>query len=609
LTPYNVNAIIDIFETISIIEGLISMGRYDILTNAYTVGDQHSSPFLSYLSKFIPKTLKDLFYWCEYLYYQSAHISSAIKKLSDYPITELSYDSEDANLRNKYKSILEDKLRMRDHLQRFGLDLFIYGNSFVSISPEAIRLLICNKCGESLSIEKAQDIKFEITEENKSIKAFFSYYCPWCKSKVKTSKIKRMIVKDASKISITHWDPKEISIHTNPFTGNSEYRYNPSSELYRYVEDNDPLILKETPLELLCAIKSKKYVYKFGSDQLYHDKMQAPSGLNLGWGFPPMAAAIPMFLYATVLRKANEAIALDHMVPFRIIYPQPTGTSADPIRHISLANLQSELEEGIRRHRQDPLEIMYSPVPIGVEPVNGQGRALLTLGEVENAESNIVTAIGVPPEFFRGGLSSAAAASSINLRMLENQLQVYITGLNKLLEWTIKKTSSIMGAEPPIKVTLTDFKFVDDVQQKQLVLQLSQIMGDVLSKQTQLEPYGIDLNRERKKRGQEILDEDTFQKGIQVQLDKKQSNIATIVQNQQAAGAGTQYNQQAIVAQADELISQLMQLPENVRRSNLAQLSNEDYVLYSVVTTRLRSQEEAQGEQAKAMMEQQGGGV
>jgi hypothetical protein len=111
-------------------------------------------------------------------------------------------------------------------------------------------------------------------------------------------------------------------------------------------------------------------------------KMPGPAGVQAQWGFPPITSAIKNFLFTAVLRKANEAIALEHITPMRIIHPSAASGQGDPISTIPLDRWRDEMEKNIRLFRRDPLRIQFSPVPINVQELGGNGRALMTLGEL-----------------------------------------------------------------------------------------------------------------------------------------------------------------------------------------------------------------------------------
>jgi hypothetical protein len=226
--------------------------------------------------------------------------------------------------------------------------------------------------------------------------------------------------------------------------------------------------------------------------------------------------------------------------------------------------------------------------------MGGQGRSLLTLGEVKEAEDNIIAAMGIPREFLYGGLSFSGSA--ITLRMLENQLETYASGLNSQLEWIIEQVAKILGWKT-VEASFVPFRLIDDAQQKQLLLNINS-MKPLVSDGTILDMLNIDINKERAKRQQETLDETRDQLETQQKVQEMQNSI--MQQATQAAlqgNNGMNYNPVQVLAQADQLVQQLQQMDPGSQKSFFDQLSQEDPVMYAVVKDRW--------ETAKNMMKQQ----
>jgi hypothetical protein len=70
--------------------------------------------------------------------------------------------------------------------------------------------------------------------------------------------------------------------------------------------------------------------------------------------------------------------------------------------------------------------------------------------------------------------------------------------------------------------------------------------------------------------------------------------------------SGLSYDQQAVIGQADGIAQQFMQMDPSSRKSQLASLQSEDYVMYSVVIQRLEQLQLDQRNQAVAAAQQQG---
>lgn len=552
-------------------------------------GTSNPNPMFDFLTGFAPRKLKDLFRWVEYLYYNSAHIFAALKKFAEYPVTEITINSNDEALTKNWERVLNKSLRAKKVAICTGLDLHLYGNSFVSIYHPFNRFLICNSCNARTNVQKVK-YKFKLKALS------FSYHCPACHAHT-TGKIKDEKVADEKRINVIRWDPKLMDINYNPMTGESKYYYTIPQDLKRKIEKGDEHIVNTTPIEFLRAIKDDK-VFEFADGQIYHMKIDPPAGIESQWGFPPLTATIKLFFYTAVLRKANEAIALEHIVPFRVLHPAPISGVADPANSINLLKWRQELETNLRKWRRDPNHIMFAPAALGVTMMGGQGRALLTLGEVKEAEDNIIAAMGIPREFLYGGLSFTGSA--ITLRMLENQLETYSGQLDDQLEWIIEQVAKILGWKPA-EAEYTPFRLIDDAQQKQLLLNMNS-MKPLISDGTILDLVGIDINEEREKRQQEMIDETRHQMETQKKMEKLQNSVVAQATADAANGgaSGMGYNPQQVIAQAEQICGQMQQLDPGSLKSLMSQLSQEDPVMYAVVKDRWQTMQSMQKQQGAA---------
>ena len=532
----------------------------------------HPNPMFDFLTGFVPRRLKDLFRWGEYLYYNSPQIYAALQKFGQYPITELVYNTDKPSLRKNVQRLLEKTLRIKSVLGAISTDKYVYGNAFVSVYQPFLRFLQCPRCKAKTNINHV-DYKFKLKDLS------FHYHCSSCKQTVE-GKVLDKKQKSRHRLNIIRWDPKLMDIDYNPMTGHSEYYWTIPSDFKERVKGGNKHLINTTPMEVLRAIQKEK-IFKFAEGQILHIKVEAPAGLDPQWGYPPLTACIKLFFYAAVLRKANEAIALEHVVPFRIVSPAQSSQNGDPAFQLSLGNWRQEMQDNIKSWRKDPLHIMFSPIPATVTNVGGDGRALLTLGEVQEAERNIIAALGIPQEFLYGGLTKAGMDATMHL--LENQLQSHVDDLNEALQWLCDKVTDAMSIDT-LDVELTEFRMTEDTERKQMVMGIHQ-MG-MVSNDTLATMLNVDITKERDKRKQEALDETRFNHELQVETQKLQKELMEQQQLTQASGQGLTYDQQAIIAQADMIVEQFMGMDVGTRRSQFDALQKEDYVMYSVVKGR-----------------------
>lgn len=552
----------------------------------------HPNPFFDFLTGFVPRKLKDLFRWCEYLTYNSAHIYAALKKFAEYPVTTLVYESNSDGAKDKWRDLHENKLHLRAASLRCAFDKYVYGNSFVSVYQPFQRYLECQSCKKLTNITA---VKYQFNLK----KLTFKFHCTHCDASTQGEAIDKRI-QDPNGINIIHWDPKLIDIDYNPITNDSVYYYTIPTELKEKIRKGDPNILDRTPMEFIKAVRDKN-LFRFNKGSIYHLKINGPSGIDAQWGFPPLSSTIKLFLYTAVLRKANEAIAMEHIVPFRVMHPQQTSGAVEPAQMINLRNFQDNLKRNYKQWRRDPNHIMFSPIAVGVTNVGGDGRAMLTLGEVKEAEDNIIAAMGIPKEFLYGGLTKAGMEAT--LRILENQLQGDVDDLNGVAQWITDKCAKYLNWER-VEVYWQPFKMVDDTERKQMLFQMSPMGGqNIVSKTTVAEVFDLDLVAEREKILQETMADQRFQMEMDKKIQELQNSLAQQAQQGAAADTGLNYDQQAVIAQADSIVQELMNYDQGTRQSMLSSLEGEDAVMHAMVVKRLQDFQN----QETAQMRAQGG--
>jgi len=544
----------------------------------------HPNPYYTFSQLFTPRRLKELFRWCEFLFYNSPQIYSALRKFGEYPITDITYETSNGALKGKYKNLLTKQLRARQLLIEATLDKYVYGNAFISMYQPFLRFLKCPECGAQTNIEF---VKYTYSVQ----KLTFKYDCEHCHRKVTATADDVVDSKLAfgRKIAFIRWDPKFMDIEHNAITGESRYYYTIPPTFTTQVNAGNKHLIDTMPLGFLKAIQ-KNLKFKFVEGAIFHLKVGGPAGISPQWGLPPLLSVMNMFHYSAILRRANEAIALDHLVPFRVLHPAPASGNSDPALMLNMQNWRDNLKKQLAAWRKDNLHIMMSPIPLGMTQMGGQGRALLTLGEVQEAEKSMVSALGIPLEFLYGGLTGTGMEAT--LRLIENQLETHINDLLDYLQWVADKSGDFLGWEK-IGVGMKKFRMTDDAQQKNMVYQFwmngQQTGTPIVSDETATETFGIDVEEEQRRIKQEQLNRARQGQELRREMAKINNSMAEQVQAeaaQQGSGGPAGYNTQQVLAQAEQVVQQLAMMDEGTRRSQLHALETEDPVMYAVVIQR-----------------------
>ncbi len=129
-------------------------------------------------------------------------------------------------------------------------------------------------------------------------------------------------------------------------------------------------------------------------------------------------------------------------------------------------------------------------------------------------QETMILGLQVPREFLIGGMSWSG--TSVTFRMVENFFLNHVRGLKKLLRFIVDRVSAATGLKK-IDIGLTRLKWVDDVQQKSLLVQANQ--AGKLSDDSMMKELGHDMAQEFEK----MLSEADKRKELSVSQAKVQA--------------------------------------------------------------------------------------
>ena len=482
-------------------EAAVDEGFMKIASFNGTMQDPYPSPFLNLSDTQIPKTTSEIFRWCKYFYTFDPLIAGAINALSTFPVTEVyledihsenDIDGEDSDQLKLYKRIFFKTLNIHKLLIEIGIDYYLYGNAFIF--------------GEMHKNPVTNEIEWK---------------------------------------SMTRLDPSKMIIDYNPVTKEKKYKWQVSPALANIIKTKKPKKEYDKIPDIIKDSVNKNKSIILNSNNVYHFSRPTDSmGDNNIWGTPVPANVLKLLMYRNILRQAQEAIAREHIVPMRVYYLDKTQ---DYNTGANWSKVASDFSKELNKAVKDPNHKVVSPVPVNMINVGGNGRALLLTPEIEQIQAEILAGMNVPREFIFGGVSYSG--SSISLKILENQFITYRLLLKDFMqnfviknmakarkEWVDEKDDDSL-----VTVKMIDLKMQDDVQQKQLVMQLNaqgkcsddymwKVVGmdsgrmrlalqeeaiEKLKKETELKKAQMDSNYELQ----------VYQMEIQAKLRQKQAEI------------------------------------------------------------------------------------
>lgn len=541
---------------------------------------KYPNPFFDISANYIPKNIKVLFKYCRDFYHTNGFLSNVVNKLAEYPITDILYETslEDKE-RRKYEEVLNDSLHIKSFLIETGLDYFTFGNVFISVTFTTKRFLKCGTCGNTLPYEQV-DFKFQRYQ--------FRGQCSNCKNTDAIFTIKDETIKSVKNIKIVRWAPENIDIVYNPITGSSTYLYRIPSKVKAAIIQGNRHVLRDTPEAFIIALQQNKDI-ELDPQNLYHFKMPSLAEEDMGWGKPSVLPALREIYYLQTLRKGNEAIANEHIVPKKIIFPSSQGT-IDPFASMSMGNWRSQVEEQIKKWKTDPNHIGIFPIPMGYQQLGGDAKLLNVTQELKFIEESIINSLGIPLEFIKGGASWSG--SSISLRIIENHFLTYRELLLDFLNYfLIPKVASYLGYKPT-KIKFKKFKMSDDAEAKQLLIQLNG--SGKVSDTTLLEEFGYNAAEETIK----LKNDRTKSVDMALQEAAKQAEAQG-----QALVIGARYEAKAAKAKMDTTILLKMETFLNEIAQENAGMPDDPYKLIERYAVELYNSPEPYKSQSFGMLQ------
>ena len=98
-------------------------------------GRRYPNQFFDLSQQYMPPTIKELFKWCTFYFYNSPLIGAALKKMSRYPITDLIIEDTHESKRDLWDTIFNKNLKIKDRLLECNLDAHVYGTPSRMLEP------------------------------------------------------------------------------------------------------------------------------------------------------------------------------------------------------------------------------------------------------------------------------------------------------------------------------------------------------------------------------------------------------------------------------------------------------------------------------------------
>jgi hypothetical protein len=435
-----------------------SRGR---MGGAVSNGVNYPSPFFDIAHTYYPKTIKELFRWCRYYFLTNPIINATVFKLSEYPVTDIIIDHESPQVVKRWTEYFQDHLRYRSYQVEVGLDYHTFGLAATSIGFPFKKFIECKQCRWR---KEASKVRANWLYSNNA----FRLNCPQC-GHIGDAAAQDVYYKNASGVKMLRWNPEDLEITYNPITGEYVHFYNIPGPIKNDIIIGKKDVVDSLPQVFLQAVKENKGVV-FSKENFFKLKRASIADQDRGWGVPLLLPVLKDTFYLQIMKKAQEAILLEHIVPLRVLFPQPASGTSDPYTTINLVDWRDHVAQEIARWRLDNNYIPIMPLPLGNQTIGGDGKALLVTQEMIAMSETIMNGMQVPVEFIKGGMSYAG--TNVSMRMLENQFIGYTLSHKALARFIMKNVAAYLDW-PEATIRFKPFKMADDIQRKAYLFQLN----------------------------------------------------------------------------------------------------------------------------------------
>ena len=474
--------------------------------------DNAPSPFLDYASLYLPTNLNEAFEIAELMYYTNRTFAQAVEYVVSYFTgTEINVLAKDEEKAHEYKQFLIEKMDIKSVLFAIGRDVKVYGNSCISVLAPFKRFLTCNNCGASKPIEEV-DYKFTLNHG-------FSYRCESCGKACQVLNPDDRPTMQENQVYIKRWFIKNIKIVSHQYGGTPDYFYEiPPAEVSQ-IQAGNKKFLESAPWGIIQSVRAGT-MFQFTPGMLYHFSLGNLSDIKLGeWGLPPVIAGFRDAYLAQILKRNNECIALDHMLPIRMVTPASIGVGGDFMKSVNIGSFGQQVMRSVERARKDPTGWQWLPMPVNYQLLGGEGKQFVAPELLEQAQADFLNGLGVPVEMYRKTLSAQTAPFAA--RLFEAGEVHFLHGLQGALSWILDRVSAILNWLP-CEVTLARPTHADDIERRMLMLQM--MMQGVAAEQDVLTLFGLDWKETFKKRQSEQEFKMREEKLYQDKMQKAQEN-------------------------------------------------------------------------------------
>lgn len=493
----------------------------------YPGGAVFRNPRVTYASSVTPESFADLLWWCQEVYFSTPAYRQAYENIVAYFITDLDVGSvggADKTLgqdeKEKWLTFVNDQLDVPSIDLERGINKGCFGNSFCYIVVPFERLLTCACQGLTLplrTVATRSEFNFQFSLPD------FIASCPRCGRRGKWRVDDKYDLRP-EKLSVRFVSPHEMMINEDLGSRRTEYFWRIPEDYKRDVKSGNTLVLENVEMPVIEAIHQNAH-YRFYDDVIFHDKEPTLAGIrNRGWGIPRMLLCHRAIWYMQVLQMQVEAIAMNDIVPLKLISPGVSVAASDSmLQRVPMRQTAGFLQKLVREHRVNPTSLGFVPFPVELQQLGYDSNKMAPKDMLQHGYEMLQDSIGGPLEIYRGSIQVQSAP--LGVRMFESRMRHHPAANNAFLRWLVRRVSSLLKWEPAVirhqRVTV-----IDDINKQAMLTQLF-LSGEI--SRTQLgKMYQYDWRTQQRER----FEEDRFlaEQAEQASEEQEQMGLGKSVQ-------------------------------------------------------------------------------
>jgi hypothetical protein len=586
-------------------------------------------------SKLTPQTIGEVIDYADWMWTHFGTYTEALKNAVRYFLGEITIspvDNESPLGPNERKAVMDeltDTYKIFSLLGRIGDEYIQWGNSFTSVELPRIRRFTCPACKLMFPANTAEDISYSGGK--------FSCKCTKCNYSGVVDF--NDATDENAAIRVIFWNPRAISISYSPTTKSKRYYISPPESWKKALFEQQHDFLVETPIDILNAIEEGATL-EIKNEYFKHLATPSPSTMEdvlSGWGLPLFMSEFETVIQLQMMKRYNEAILSDFVVPWRVLSPPATGggaVSGDPLGTLNMNDFRSQMMRMVNQHRMNPTDVQVAPFPVTYQIFGGEASKLIPLDIEDSIISRLLNSMCIPLEFKTMTMSQGGGPPA-GLRRFEKVWANHVSALDEWLQWFCDRRTDLLRKQAVTARLVKSSIYEDDISREYKV---KLAMGQSISMDTGMRPLGIDYNVELHKMQDERNQQMEMEKQNQMAMaaaDELSAGMsappagsAQLMQFQQAkamqeqrgmpmeggAGgmppgappsggvppSGGEADIEALWAQAEQLAEQIRTAPSDQRKSQLINLKKTNPAMHAFVKQIIETTEQQAAQQGVA---------